>query len=108
MKGPLAILTVETLLVIKSLQQKVPAKVVYGMDSVYSIGCLRFIHSDWSKFQGLLIIGFLCSTNEHKIPIDLKRFQVVSGVVKKVQEKVVQIAETNYHIKSDSCGQFDR
>ena len=22
------------------------------MDFVYSIGCLRFIHSDWSKFQG--------------------------------------------------------
>ena len=22
------------------------------MNFVYSIGCLRFIHSDWSKFQG--------------------------------------------------------
>ena len=53
------------------------AKIVYGMDLVYSIGCLRFIHSDWSKFEGPADYrGF--------IPIDLNRFQVVSGVVKKV------------------------
>ena len=36
------------------------------------------------NFKDLLIIGFLCSTNEHDISIDLNRFQVISGVVKKV------------------------
>ena len=60
------------------------------------------------NFKDMLIIGFLCSTNEHNIPLDLNRFQVVSGIVKKVQEKVVHIVETNYNTKSDSCGQFDR
>ena len=59
------------------------------------------------NFKELLINGFLCSTNKHNIPIDLNRFQVVSGVVKKVYENVVHIAETNYHTKIDSCGQFD-
>ena len=51
------------------------------------------------NFKDVLFIGFLCSTNEHNIPIDLNRFQVVSRVVKKVEENVVHIAETNYHIK---------
>ena len=36
------------------------------------------------NIKDLLIIWFLCSTNEYNIPIDLNRFQVVSGVVKKV------------------------
>ena len=36
------------------------------------------------NFKDLLIIGFLYSTNEHNIAIDLNRFQVASGVVKKV------------------------
>ena len=79
------------MLVIKRLQQKVPGKVVHGFghgDFVHSIGCLQFIHSDWSKFQGpseiSRIIRFLCSTNEHNIPVELNRFQVVSGVLKKV------------------------
>ena len=36
------------------------------------------------NFKDLLIIGVLCYTNEHNIPTDLNRFQVVSRVVKKV------------------------
>ena len=72
---------------------------------MYSIGFLRLIGRN---FKDLLFIGFLCSTNEHNIPTDLNRFQVVSRGVDKVQENVLHIAETNNHIKSDSCGQFDK
>ena len=37
------------------------------------------------NFKDVLFIGFLCSTNEHNnYTKDLNRFQIVSGVVKKV------------------------
>ena len=48
------------------------------------IHCPRFFQSDWSKFKDVLFIGFLCFTNEHNIPIDLNRFLVVLGIIKKV------------------------
>ena len=59
---------------------------VWDIDFVCGIDSLRFIHYDWSKFQGRAVYRFLCSTKEHtcNIPIDLIRFQVVSRVVKKV------------------------
>ena len=89
--------------------QQVPARVVppyahrwqYGLSAFFVVFFFTLIGRN---FKGVLFIGFLCFTNEHYIPIDLNRFQVVSGVVKKVGKKAVHIVETNYHMKSDSCG----
>ena len=75
------------------------------MDFVYSIGCLRFIHSDWSKFQGRAVYLVFMLYKRTKYP---DRFEQISSGSKGrtgiLRKRCSHFAKTNYHIKSDSCG----